>query len=67
MDKFGTMYISIFAKRETNINRVDDKLIYHKKYEVANKFIKDFIDIMGVDYHFSSLKINQKILYWKDI
>lgn len=58
MDKYGTIYVSVFAKK--NFKVVNDP----DKYTLPDTAIKDLVFSLGRDYHFTSLPIKNRILYW---
>jgi hypothetical protein len=60
MDKFGSIYLSIFAK---NNAEEDSKA----KYNLPNTFIRELINNLGDDYHYVSLPIKSKILYSEEL
>jgi hypothetical protein len=60
MDKYGTLYMSIFAEKINN-NTVKNKFAY------ADLIIKDLIMILGTDYHYTSLPIKNQILYCPEL
>lgn len=59
MDKYGTMYISIFAEK------LDGK--EKNKYEFPNSFIQRLISDLGMEYHFVSMPIKGRLLYWEGL
>ena len=59
MDKFGTMYISIFAEK------IDGK--EKNKYEFPNNFIQKLICVLGLEYHFVSVPIKGRLLHWEGL
>ena len=61
MDKYGTIYISIFAQK------VSDTTDMAKKYDVANDFIKTLLINMGSDYHFIPQIIKRRIIMAKGL
>ena len=60
MDKYGTLYMSIFAEKINN-NTVKNKFAY------ADLIIKDLIMTLGADYHYTSLPIKNQILYCPEL
>jgi hypothetical protein len=56
MDKFGTIYVSIFAHKLI-------KDATKNKFAIPDKIIKELISIMGNDYHYSSMSIKNQILF----
>ena len=62
MDKYGTLYLSIFAKRQ------DKNISANKKYDIASKFVEELISKMNdIDtdhqYHFESISITRRIYH----
>lgn len=60
MDKYGTLYLSIFCKRE------NPKISANKKYDVSTNFVENLIDEMNNfdsdhHYHFDVVNINKRI------
>ncbi len=62
MDKFGTVYISIFAQKNENqdVNKAE-------KFDVANDFVKGLIVAMGPDFHFIPQIIKRRIIMAKGL
>ena len=61
MDKFGTIYISIFAeKRNSHAN-------LRNRFNVPDSIIKALIYSLGTDYHYISLPIKNQILFYPGI
>lgn len=56
MDKYGTIYMSIFAQKLYNND--------NDKYETANNIIRDLIKELGIEYHYTSVSIKGQVLYW---
>ena len=61
MDKYGTIYISIFAQKS------DENVDNSVKYDVANDFVKNLIAAMGPDFHFISQVIKRRIVMAKGL
>lgn len=61
MDKYGTIYVSIFARKMTK------KAKTSTKYNMANSFIKELIQSLGSDYHFAAQSISSRVLFCKGI
>ena len=61
VDKYGSVYISIFIKR--NVKDVDEVPPIVK----ANEINKEILDYMGIDYHFNSQIVKKSVLYYKDL
>lgn len=59
MDKFGTLYLTIFAQK------IDDK--NSDKFRVPDDFLMNFIKELGVDYHYTSLPIKGRVLYSESV
>ena len=60
MDKYGTMYVSIFAKKTKNGSDND-------KFNIPSEVIKDLIKELGLEYHYVSLPIKGRVLYWQGL
>ena len=58
MDKYGTIYVSVFAQK--NFKVVNDP----DKYTLPESAIKDLVFRLGKDYHFTSLPVKNRIIYW---
>lgn len=61
MDKYGTIYCSIFAQK------IDPEANLQEKYEVANNFIKNLLVEMGSEYHFIPQAIKRRIIMAKGL
>ncbi|MBR6289277.1 MAG: hypothetical protein IKR19_08080 [Acholeplasmatales bacterium] len=61
MDKYGTIYISIFAQK------IEDEVENSKKYDEANDFVKVLLLNMGPDYHFIPQLIKRRIIMAKGL
>lgn len=61
MDKFGTIYVSVFAEK------IDYNADNSAKYDVANDFIKNLLVAMGPDYHFIPQIIKRRIIMAKGL
>jgi hypothetical protein len=61
MDKYGTLYCSIFCEKQ-----VFDNVDNHLSYKLADEFISEFINILNADtpskYHFSPLIIKRRLI-----
>lgn len=60
MDKFGTIYVSIFAQKKSNINS-------QSKFDIPNNIIQDLVKELGLEYHYVSLPIKGRVLYWQGL
>lgn len=63
MDKYGTVYISIFAQK---LERVNNE-VYNIKFKHADNFIKQLMIEAGSDYHFANQLIKRRLIYAKGI
>jgi hypothetical protein len=61
MDKYGTIYISIFARK------LNQDVEVSKKYDAANDFVKNLLVDMGPDYHFIPQIIKRRIIMAKGL
>lgn len=59
-DKYGTIYVSIFAKK---LEASKD----NNKYDTPNNIITELIKLLGLEYHFVSMPIKGRILFSTDI
>ena len=59
MDKFCTIYISIFAEKLIDTN--------HNKYSIPDEIIKKLMISIGADFHYISLPIKNQILWHPDL
>lgn len=57
MDKYGTIYISIFVERIANDLRNADN-----KFSVCDNIIKDIINHLGSDYHFITQQVKRRVV-----
>jgi hypothetical protein len=60
MDKFGTIYVSIFIRKNNNCSDSN-------KYNLPDSIIRDIIRSLGYEYHYDSLQIRSRILYWANV
>ena len=58
MDRYGTIYVSVFAQK--NFKVVNDP----DKYSLPDAAIKELVFKLGKDYHFTSLPIKNRIIFW---
>ncbi len=58
MDRYGTIYLSVFAQK--NFSKQNDP----DKYSVPDAIIRDIVSQLGVNYHYVSLPIKGRVLYW---
>lgn len=58
MDKYGTIYVSVYAKK--NFKVVNDP----DKYTLPDSIIRDLVYNLGEDFHYCSLPIKNRIIYW---
>lgn len=61
MDKYGTIYLSVFAQK--NFNKFNDP----DKYSIPDAFIRDLVSQLGIDYHYISLPIKSRVIYWNGL
>ena len=60
MDKYGTIYISIFVKKLSDRPLTE---VEGTKHTIANQFIRELMTNMGEDYHFCNMQIKRRLLY----
>lgn len=58
MDKYGTVYISIFAKKISKVDNEESNI----KFKKADDIVKEIIKNLGSDYHFSGQKIKRRLI-----
>ena len=58
MDKYGTIYVSVFAQKNKKVVNDPDKCT------LPDAAIKELVFRLGKDYHFTSLPIKNRIIYW---
>ncbi len=58
MDKYGTIYVSVYAKK--NFKVVNDP----DKYTLPDSVIRDLVYNLGEDYHYCSLPVRNRIVSW---
>ena len=62
MDKYGTLYLCVFAQKKTDHGHpVQDK------YKVSDQFIEHIINELGIDYHFIGQNTKSRLIYCKGI
>lgn len=61
MDKYGTIYVSIFAEKLKKLNSHEA----NQKFVFADNYIKDFTKSLGAEYHYIPMPIKRRLLYWK--
>ena len=61
MDKYGTIYVSIFAEK-LKCGCTDND-----KFNVPSEIIKDLVKELGLEYHYVSLPIKGRVLYWQGL
>ena len=61
MDKYGTIYVSIFAKKIKNGCAENDK------FNIPSEIIKDLVKELGLEYHYVSQPIKGRVLYWQGL
>lgn len=61
MDKFGTIYISIFARKIKKISQDQGNI----KFKMADNIVEEFILHLD-DFHFVNQPINKRVLYWEN-
>lgn len=57
MDKFGTMYLAIYAKKIDDSNTNDDT-----KFKFADSLISSIVEQLGPEYHYESLLIKKRLV-----
>ena len=63
MDKFGTIYLSTFARKKVKLNEEQSKF----KYKFADDVIKQIISELGPDFHYVGQPIKRRVLASKGI
>lgn len=63
MDKYGTIYVSVFAKKNTRLDAESG----NQKYKIADGIIEEIVSLLGQLFHYISLPIKQKVLFYKGI
>lgn len=67
MDKYGTLYVAIFAKRKLD-HYDNQELLNSIKYDKADDIVRNLINELGVDYHWSNQIIkSNKVLNYKGL
>ena len=61
MDKYGTVYMSVFAVKRVS-GEADEN-----KYGYADKLINDILKDLGPEYHFISCPIKGTVIHWDNI
>lgn len=63
MDKYGTMYLSIFCQKNHHIENNTPK----KKYIIPDRFIVNLISKLNdiSNYHYVSCRVNRRVVYCK--
>ncbi len=61
MDKYGTIYVSIFAEKLKYDSNDNDK------FNIPSEVIKDLLKELGLEYHYISLPIKGRVLYWQGL
>ena len=64
IDKWGVMYLAIFAEPLNEESEEDSSSL---KYKFPNDLVKELIKTLGTDYHYLSLPIKSRILYSPDL
>ena len=57
MDKYGTVYISIFAQKISKTKEANEK------HRTSHSYITVLINSLGADYHYISQQIKRRLLY----
>ena len=70
MDKYGTMYLTIFAQKVSNI--YDNETVSNKtKYDISDSLVKDLIVNLSKEsndkYHFVQMNLKRKLFYWNNL
>lgn len=60
MDKYGTIYVSIFAEKLVDGSDND-------RFKIPSEVIKDLVKELGLEYHYVSLPIKGRVLYWQGL
>ena len=63
MDKYGTIYISIFTQKNRRMSDEEKNI----KYQISDSIIKDLINNLGVLYHFIPQMIKRRVIKAKGI
>lgn len=63
MDKFGTIYVSIFAEMQRKLSEEEVNI----KYQISDAVIKDLLNDLGPDYHFIPQQIKRRVIKAKGL
>ena len=63
MDKFGTIYISIFAQKLRHLSKEEVNM----KYQISDSIIRDLTNDLGSDYHFIPNMIKKRVIRFKGL
>lgn len=61
MDKYGTIYLSIFAKKTKKLSQEEGNI----KFKMADHIVAEFVRNLD-DFHFINQPINKRVLYWEN-
>lgn len=63
MDKYGTMFLGIFAEKQVPLTSDEAS----SKFDDADEIIKDLIVSLGTDFHYVTQEIKHRLIYWRGI
>lgn len=63
MDKYGTVYLSVFARKKRALDEFKGK----EKYNVSKEHIDFIMNSLGDDYHYDAQNIKRRLLMYKGI
>jgi hypothetical protein len=63
MDKYRTLYISIFARKMNKVTNESD----NEKFRRADSIIKDIVNEAGPDFHYNNQIIKRRVIYQKGL
>ena len=63
MDKFGTLYVSIFAEMLRKLSEEEMNI----KYQICDSIIKDLLNDLGPDYHFIPQQVKRRVIKCKNL
>ena len=66
MDKFGTVYLSVFAQRKLKFG-YEDPNAKPEKYVIADIVIRELIKKLGSNYHYIAQIIKRRVIDWNGI
>ena len=63
MDKFGTIYVSIFAEMLRKLSEEEMNI----KYQICDSIIKYLLNDLGPDYHFIPQQVKRRVIKCKNL